>query len=91
MFNIFNMIKVNFCNSNVMPSQTKSKLEVNRQIVKAFISHLSKFRKQFSAFSDANDIAQAANDIAHRLKRMEQIASRVIDYIQDIQGAPEVT
>ena len=91
MFNTFNMIKVNLCNSNVMPSQTKSKLEVNRQIVKAFISHLSKFRKQFSAFSDANDIAQAANDIAHRLKRIEQIASRVIDYIQDIQGAPEVT
>ena len=74
-----------------MPSQTKSKLEVNRQIVKAFISHLSKFRKQFSAFSDANDIAQAANDIAHRLKRIEWIASRVIHYIQDIQGAPEVT
>ena len=91
MCNIFNMIKVNFCNSNVMPSQTQSKLEVNGQIVKAFISHLSKFRKQFSAFSVANDIAQAANDIAHRLQRIEWIASRVIRYIQNIQGALKVT
>ena len=84
MVNIFNMIKVNFCNSNVMPSKTQSKLEVNRQIVKAFISHLSKFRKQFSAFS-------AAKDIAHLLDGIETIASNVIYYIQDIQGAPKVT
>ena len=84
MFSIFNMIKVNFCNSNVIPSQTQSKLEVNRQIVKAFISHLSKFRKQFSAFSAAKDIAQL-------LQRIEIIGSFVIFYIQDIQGAPKVT
>ena len=82
MFNIFNIIKVNFCNSNVMPSQ--SKLELNRQIVKAFISHLRKLRKQFSAFSDANNIT-------HRLQRMEWIAKNVIYYIQEIQGAPKVT
>ena len=84
MLNIFNMIKVNFCNSNVMPSQTQSKLEVNRQIVKAFISHLRKFRKQFSAFS-------VTNNITHRLQRIECIARNVIRYIQDIQGAPKVT
>ena len=84
MFNIFNMIKVNFCNSNVMPSQTQSKLELNRQIVKAFISHLRKLRKQFSAFSDANNITR-------RLQRIEWIAKNVIYYIQEIQGAPKVT
>ena len=84
MFNIFNMIKVNFCNSNVLPPQTQSELEVNKQIVKAFISHLSKLRKQFSAFSDANYIA-------HLLQRIEIIASNVIYYIQDIQEAPKVT
>ena len=84
MFNIFNMIKVNFCNSNVLSPQTQSELEVNRQIVKAFISHLSKLRKQFSAFSDANYIA-------HLLQRIEIIASNVIYYIQDIQEAPKVT
>ena len=84
MFNIFNMIKVNFCNSNVMPSQTQSKLEVNRQIAQAFISHLSKYKKQFSAFSDAKNIT-------HLLHQIEIIASRVIYYIEDIQGAPKVT
>ena len=84
MFSIFNMIKANFCNSNVIPSQTQSKLEVNRKIVKAFISHLSNFRKQFSAFSAAKDIAQL-------LQRIEIIGSNVVYYIQDIQGAPKVT
>ena len=84
MFNIFNMIKVNFCNSNVIPSQTESKLEGNRQIAKAFISHLSKFRKQFSVFS-------AAKDIAPLLEQIEIFANNVIHYIQDIQGAPKVT
>ena len=78
------MIKVNFCNSNVLSPQTQSKLEVNRQIVKAFIPHLSKLRKQFSAFSDANYIA-------YLLQRIEIIASNVIYYIQDIQEAPKVT
>ena len=82
--NIFNMIKFNFCNSNVVPSQTQSKLEVNRQIAQAFISHLSKFKKQFSAFSAAEDIAQLLGGI-------EIIASRVIYYIEDTQGAPKVT
>ena len=84
MFNIFNMINVNFCNSNVMPSQTQSKLEVNRQIAQAFISHLSKFKKQFSAFS-------AAKNITDLLCGIEIIASRVIYYIEDIRGAPKVS
>jgi len=84
MFNIFNIIKVNFCNSNVIPSQTQSKLEVNRQIAEAFISHLSKFRRQLSAFSDANYIA-------FLLQQIEIIANNVIDFIQDVQGGPKVT
>ncbi|CAH3124272.1 unnamed protein product, partial [Porites lobata] len=62
--------------------KTTSKLELSRQIVKAFISHLRKLRKQFSAFSDANNIT-------HRLQRIEWIAKNVIYYIQEIQGAPK--
>ncbi|CAH3124266.1 unnamed protein product, partial [Porites lobata] len=67
---------------NMKKTTTQSKLEVNRKIVQAFISPLRKLRKQFSAFS-------AANDIAHRLKRIEWIASNVIYYIQEIQLAPK--
>ena len=78
------MIKVNFCNSNVMSLQPQGTLEVNRQIAQAFILPLSKFKKQFSAFS-------VANDIARRLQRIEWIASNVIYYIQEIQLAPRVT
>ena len=72
-------------------SQPQGTLELNRQIAQAFISPLRKLKKQFFAFSAANDIAQAANDIAHRLQRIEWIASNVIYYIQEIQLAPKVT
>ena len=72
-------------------SQPQGTLELNRQIAQAFISPLRKLKKQFFAFSAANDIAQAANDIAHRLQRIEWIASNVIYFIQEIQLAPKVT
>ena len=77
MFNNFNMIKGNCCNSNLMSSQPQGTLL-------DFISSLSKFKKQFSAFS-------AANDITHRLQGIEWIASNVIYYIQETQWAPKVT
>jgi len=55
-------------------------LEVNRRLLKAFIPHISKFKRQFGAFS-------AARDVTHQLQEIKWTAGNIINFIQAVQSA----
>ena len=58
--------------------QPQGKLEVNRRILEAYVPYIRKFKRQFRAFS-------AAQDVTNRLQEIKWTVENVIYFSQVIQ------